>query len=252
MEAASQPRPVAIVTGGGRGIGRAIALAVARRERHVVLVARTGSELVEVCDEIERRGGRAVGVCADVTRPAEVQDVVARACALGPLEVLVNNAGGAHAVAELQDLDERHFTAGVALNLSATHWCMRAAAPHLFRRPGRASVVNVVSIAAIRGLEGMSHYSAAKAGVMGLTRAVAREWGPRGVRVNCVAPGWTDTQLSRPLHADAAFYERTISEIPLGRWARPEEIAGAVEFLTSDAAAYISGTTLLVDGGLLA
>lgn len=244
---------VALVSGAGRGIGRAIALELAKAGADVVLTSRTQSELEAVGQEIERLGRRVL------TRPYDITDVDAVNRLMedvdnwrGRLGILVNNAGGAHVVRDLQDLDSTDFERGIALNLSAAHHCMHAAAPLLFREPRGASVVNIVSIAAARGLRGMSYYSAAKAGVAGLTRAAARDWGERGVRVNCVAPGWIDTTLSNGLKNREAFYERTITDIPLARWGRPQEVASAVAFLASDAASYINGTTLYVDGGLLA
>jgi NAD(P)-dependent dehydrogenase (short-subunit alcohol dehydrogenase family) len=243
----------AIVTGAGRGIGRASAVALAREGFDVVVSSRTESELEDVVREVGVIGRRALAVTCDVTKPDEVDRLIAEAARWGGIIVtLVNNAGGAHLVRELQDVDSVEFERGIGLNLSATHHCMRAAAPYLFMNPGRASVVNVVSIAAHTGLLGMSYYSAAKAGVVGLSRAAAREWGPRGVRVNCVAPGWVETRLSRPLRADTEFYNGTLRQIPLGRWGQPEEIANLVAFLASPAAAYVTGSTLVADGGLLA
>jgi NAD(P)-dependent dehydrogenase (short-subunit alcohol dehydrogenase family) len=171
---------------------------------------------------------------------------------LGGLDVLVNNAGGARFVRAVEDTDAASFDRGIALNLDAVQHTMRAAAPLLLDRDAGGSVVNVVSIAAARGLERMAYYSAAKAGVVGLTRAAAREWGPRGVRVNCLGPGWIDTDLSRPMRDDDEFFTSSIAQIPLRRWGRAEEVASAIVFLASDSAAYVTGTTLFVDGGLLA
>jgi NAD(P)-dependent dehydrogenase (short-subunit alcohol dehydrogenase family) len=113
-------------------------------------------------------------------------------------------------------------------------------------------VLNVVSVAAVQGLEGMTYYSGAKAAVMGFSRAAAREWGPRGVRVNCLGPGWIATDLNQALRDDPAFVRQTLTRVPLGRWGGVTEIADAAAFLVSDAARYITGTTLFVDGGLLA
>jgi NAD(P)-dependent dehydrogenase (short-subunit alcohol dehydrogenase family) len=248
-----QFKRVALVSGAGRGIGRAVALALAGHGTDIALTSRTQSELEAVAAEVEALGREALVVPCDITDPRAVQHLMDEVAAWkGRLNVLVNNAGGAHVVRELQELSAADFERGTALNYSATHHCMSAAAPLLFQHPGEASVVNIVSIAAQRGLKGMSYYSAAKAGVVGMTKAVAHDWGPRGVRVNCVAPGWIETKLSNGLKRQQPFYDRTITDIPLGRWGRPEEIANVVAFLASDGASYVNGETVLVDGGLLA
>jgi NAD(P)-dependent dehydrogenase (short-subunit alcohol dehydrogenase family) len=248
-----QLKRVALVSGAGRGIGRAVALALAAVGTDIALTSRTRAELENVATEIQAMGGDALVVPCDITDPSAIQHLMGEVAEWkGRLHVLVNNAGGAHVVRELHELSDEDFDQGIALNLNATRHCMSAAAPLLFEHPGEASVVNIVSIAARRGLKGMSYYSAAKAGVVGMTKAVAHEWGPRGVRVNCIAPGWIETKLSDGLKRQQSFYDRTITDIPLGRWGRPEEIASVVAFLASDGASYINGETVLVDGGLLA
>jgi NAD(P)-dependent dehydrogenase (short-subunit alcohol dehydrogenase family) len=244
---------IALVTGGGRGIGRATAVALATRGAEVIVAARSGSEIDEVADEIHRFGGRASAVVCDVTQPDQVKALIEGINRRhGALDVLVNNAGGAGPLRELRHVDARDFQSAVALNLASVQTSMQAAAPLLFARPGRASVINVSSIAAASGLQRLSFYSAAKAGVEGLSRAAAREWGSRGVRVNCVAPGWIDTRLSSGLRRNKEFFRSTIDRIPLSRWGEPAEIAAAITFLASDASAYITGVTLVADGGLLA
>jgi NAD(P)-dependent dehydrogenase (short-subunit alcohol dehydrogenase family) len=242
----------ALITGAGRGIGRAIAVRLARDGAAVCLAARSADELEQTAHLIRDAGGRAVAVPCDVTVDGEVERLVGRAAdELDGLAVLVNNAGGAHRIEALDTLDERAFEIGTTLNYTAVHRAMRAAAPHLFAAPN-ACVLNIVSIAAARGIKGMSYYSGAKSAVVGLSRAVAREWGPRGVRVNCLGPGWIATELSRPLMQSQEFSAETLNQVPLGRWGTPEDIAEAAAFLVSDAARYITGTTLYVDGGLLA
>jgi NAD(P)-dependent dehydrogenase (short-subunit alcohol dehydrogenase family) len=257
VTAGAQPRaaapPPALVTGAGRGIGRAIALRLARDGCAVCLAARSGDELDTTARRIEVEGGRAVAIPCDLTVDGAVEELVERAAGeLGGLGVLVNNAGGAHRVDALEALDERAFELGTTLNYAAVHRAMRTAAPHLFAAAPRACVLNIVSIAAARGIKGMSYYSGAKSAVVGLSRAVAREWGPRGVRVNCLGPGWIATELSRPLMQSQEFSAETLDQVPLGRWGTPEDVAEAAAFLVSDAARYITGTTLYVDGGLLA
>jgi citronellol/citronellal dehydrogenase len=243
----------ALITGAGRGIGRAIARRLTRAGAPVCLAARSVDELEETAGLIRDDNGEAVVVPCDLTVDGAVEQLVERAAReLDGLSVLVNNAGGAHRVDTLDTLDERAFDIGTTLNYTAVHRAMRAAAPHLFRAVPDACVLNIVSIAAARGIKGMSYYSGAKSAVVGLSRAVAREWGPRGVRVNCLGPGWIATELSRPLIESQEFSAETLNQVPLGRWGTPEDVADAAAFLVSDAARYITGATLYVDGGLLA
>ncbi|MDW5596549.1 glucose 1-dehydrogenase [Conexibacter stalactiti] len=245
---------VALVTGAGRGIGRAIACALAQAGADVALSARTQAQLDAVAEEIRARHGvRAIALPADVTDATAVDALMAEVGErLGGLDVLVNNAGGARSVGGVEQLSADRVLRGIELNLLSVHHTLRAAAPLLLARPGTAVAINVVSIAASRGLERMGYYSAAKAGVVGLSRSAAREWGPRGVRVVCLAPGWVETDLTGALREDEAFVRETTRQIPLGRWAAPEDVAGAAVFLASDAARYVTGTTLHVDGGMLA
>ncbi|MCW3007172.1 MAG: dehydrogenase [Solirubrobacterales bacterium] len=255
----SVPRPLAghaaLVTGAGRGIGRTIAERLAGDGAAVCLAARSHDELEAVRAAIEAVGGRAVVAPGDLTDPAVPGELVAYATAeLGGLSILVNNAGGAHRVRPLEALDDATFARGTDLNYTSVFRMMREAAPHLFAAAPQtgAAVLNIISIAAERGLDGMSYYGGAKAAVAALSRTAAREWGPRGVRVNCLGPGWIDTDLSRPLLDDPDFVRQTLAQVPLGRFGQPQDIADVAAFLVSDAAAYVTGSTLFVDGGLFA
>jgi NAD(P)-dependent dehydrogenase (short-subunit alcohol dehydrogenase family) len=243
----------ALITGAGRGIGRAIAKTLAQAGAPVCLTARSQNELDAAAEEIEAIGGRAITIARDLTEPGAVEDLVATAAReLGGLSLLVNNAGGAHRMSPLDRLQPADFLLGTDLNYTAVYRSMHAAAPYLHAAAPGAAVVNIVSIAAERGMPGMSYYSGAKAAVVALSRSVAREWGPAGVRVNCVGPGWIATQLSQPLIEREEFATRTLDQVALGRWGDPEEVAEVVLFLLSDAARYVTGQTLYVDGGLLA
>lgn len=243
----------ALVTGAGRGIGRAIATRLAAMGAPVCLSARSRDELEETAATIARDGGEALVIPCDITAEDAAEQLVARAAEeLGGIAVLVNNAGGAHRVAELDALERRDFARGTELNYGAVYRTMHAAAPHLFAAAPDAVVLNIVSIAAERGMAGMSYYSGAKAGVVALSKTAAREWGPRGVRVNCLGPGWIETELSRPLRESREFTTATLGQVPLGRWGTAEEVADVAAFLVSGAARYVTGTTVYVDGGLLA
>lgn len=243
----------ALITGGGRGIGRAIALRFGQAGADVFLAARNEEELGSTAEAVELTGVRAFALQCDLTVDGAAEQLVENAAsALGGLSLVVNNAGGAHRIVELASLDERTFALGTTLNYTAVYRVMHAAAPHLFAAAPRAAVLNIVSIAAARGLPGLSYYSGAKAAVVATSRAAAREWGPRGVRVNCLGPGWIATDLNRELRADPVWSDRTLEEIALGRWGTPDDVADVALFLMSDAARYVTGATLYVDGGLLA
>ncbi len=251
------PQPLnhgaALVTGAGRGIGRAIAIRLADAGAKVCIASRTKAELERTAELVHEVGGEALCFACDVTADGQTQELINQVVAeFGSLSMLVNNVGGAHRIKPLDELTIADFELGTELNYGSVFRIMQQAAPHLLGAAPHAAVVNIVSIAARRGLPGMGYYSGAKAAVVALTRATAREWGPRGVRVNALAPGWIETDLSEPLRQQAAFSERTLADIPLGRWGQPDDIARAAVFLLSPQASYITGECLTVDGGLLA
>jgi len=236
---ASLEGKLALVTGGSRGIGRAIALELGRACAEVVVGYRTGREEAEaVASEI---GGRAVE--ADVSDAESAKALVEAA---GDLDVLVNNAGLTRDGLLVRMSDEDWRTV-IDTNLSSVFYTCRAAArPMMRKRAG--SIVNVSSIVGVHGNWGQTNYAASKAGIIGFTKSLARELGSRNVRANVVAPGYVKTQLTDvlPQEATAAMLTNT----PLGRLGDPEDVAGAVRFLCSDAAAFVTGDVLLVDGGL--
>ena len=236
---ASLEGKLALVTGGSRGIGRAIALELGRAGAEVVVGYRTGREEAEaVASEI---GGRAVE--ADVSDAESAKALVEAA---GDLDVLVNNAGLTRdgLLVRMSDDDWRTV---IDTNLSSVFYTCRAAARPMMRKRG-GSIVNVSSIVGVHGNWGQTNYAASKAGIIGFTKSLARELGSRNVRANVVAPGYVKTQLTDvlPEEATAAMLTNT----PLGRLGDPEDVAGAVRFLCSDAAAFVTGDVLLVDGGL--
>jgi NAD(P)-dependent dehydrogenase (short-subunit alcohol dehydrogenase family) len=249
LEAFSLEGRTALVTGASRGIGRAIALAFAEAGAAVALAARDVAALDDLAGRVRGAGGRAVVIGCDVTDPVQVERMAATAIAeLGGLDVVVNNAGGADHVGPFTDLTPRDWSSTMAVNLDGTVLVCRALAGHLLER-GSGSVINVVSVAGTAGLPMAAHYAAAKSAVISLSQTLAVEWAGRGVRVNALAPGWTDTDLTRVFTADRGVSDALVAAVPADRWATPSDITGPALFLASDASAFITGHCLMVDGG---
>lgn len=248
MDARALEGQVAIVTGAGRGIGRAIALAFARAGAAVTLASRTQGELEAVAAEVEDLGQRALVVPTDVADEGAVDRLVERtATELGTLDVMVNNAGAAPFLAPFMETRPEGFAKYFGVNFWSVVYGTRAAGRVLLDR-GSGCILNLASVDALMVDPELSYYGAAKAAIVSLTKAVALEWAPRGVRVNALAPGWIDTPMNQP-ERDADRERQIISEIPMGRWGRPEEMAEAALFLCSSAASFITGTVLVADGG---
>ena len=239
---------VALVTGASRGIGAATATAFAAAGASVAINYQAGSDAAEALTSVLREAGsRVMPVQADVADAAQVADMVnAIETELGRVSILVNNAG-INRDALLARMSEEDFDAVVATSLKGAFLCSKAVARGMMK--ARAGVIiNVSSVVGRRGNAGQANYAAAKAGLIGLTRSLARELGPRGVRVNAVAPGYVETDMTAAL-ADS-MKEQIMGNTPLGRLAAPEEIAGVIAFLASPAAGYITGAVIPVDGGL--
>ena len=235
----------ALVTGASRGIGAAIAAAFVRAGAKVAINSRGAEQLRKTADEV----GAAVVLPGDVTDEQAAQEVVAGAIdGLGQLDVIVNNVGGNGVMVPFPQLRFPGWTKVMRLNVDSAVHVLQAAAPHLLeRRTG--SVINVASVAGLSATPAMAQYGASKAALISLTRTLAVEWASTGVRVNALCPGWTATDLNRTLWENEEVYAGLTATIPMGRWARAEEMAGPAVFLASDASSFMTGQTLVVDGG---
>lgn len=250
MEGFDLSRRVAIVTGGGSGIGRATARLLARRGADVAIAGRRPEKLELAAERIrEESGRRCLAVPTDVRKPEQCLELMEKVAAeFGQIDILINNAGGAHAHVALSKIDLGKWDRDVQLNLSAAQYCSQAALPHLKKSKG--CIVNVSSLAGVHGTQGVGAYSAAKAGLQMFTRVASAEWGPAGVRVNCIACGMIATEAAREGWEKRGYDAMAACEIfPLGRYGEMDEAAQAITFFASDASSYITGETLSVGGG---
>jgi 3-oxoacyl-[acyl-carrier protein] reductase len=240
---------VAIVTGASRGIGRAIATELARRGAFVVVnYHRNAEAAAEVVDSIGSTGGQALAVQADVGDLEQAAELVKTTLdTRSQIDILVNNAGTTRDQL-LMLMKEGDWDDVLRINLKSVFNCCKAAArPMVRRRQGR--IINITSVSGIAGQGGQTNYAASKAGIIGFTKSLAKELGPRNITVNCVAPGFIPTDLTSTLSEE--LKQQAIEATPLRRMGQPEEIAYAVAFLASDEAAFITGEVLTVDGGLV-
>lgn len=240
---------VAVITGARRGLGRAMASALAAAGADVVTVSREPAS--ELAAELERAGRRCVPLSADLEDPGEVDTVIPQATkALGRVDILVNNAGTITRSPALNVTpDDWHRV--LQVNLHAVFRLCQAAAREMLPRK-RGKIINVASLMSFEGGILVSPYAASKGAVGQLTKALANEWAPHGINVNAIAPGYMATDLTRALQEDPARNPAILARIPAGRWGRPEDLGGAVVFLASEASDYVHGHLLVVDGGWLA
>jgi NAD(P)-dependent dehydrogenase (short-subunit alcohol dehydrogenase family) len=242
---------VAVVTGGGKGIGKAIALGLARCGAKIMIAARTAADIEAVAQEIRAADGEALAEVTDITRSDHIDGLVqATLRAFGGVHILVNNAARSF-FRPLLDLREDGFDKVFDTNVKGTFLLSRAAAKIMMEHGG-GRIINITSTAAVRGGPMMGVYHASKAAVTMLTMCMATEWAAGNVLVNAVGPGMTRTHFSEPIWANPEVERMLVSRIPMGRLAETDDIVGAVLFLCSDAAKFITGQTIYVDGGTLA
>ncbi|GAA0150825.1 oxidoreductase [Lithospermum erythrorhizon] len=242
--------PVVIVTGASRGIGKAVALALGKAGCKVLVnYARSSKEAEEVCKEIEASGGQALTFGGDVSKEADVESMIKTAVdAWGTVDILINNAGITRD-GLLMRMKSSQWRDVIDLNLTGVFLCTQAAAKLMMKkRKGR--IINIASVVGLTGNIGQANYSAAKAGVIGFTKSVAREYASRNINVNAIAPGFIASDMTAKLGGD--MEQKILQNIPLGRYGQPEEVAGLVEFLAlNPAAGYITGQVLTIDGGMV-
>ena len=239
----------ALVTGAGKGIGRAIALRLANEGANVV-INYSGSEdaAADCAAECEKAGVRTLRVKADVSDAAQVEEMFARAVEeFGTVDILVNNAGITRDKIILR-MKEEDFDSVLDINLKGSYNCMKAASKIMLKqRSGR--IISISSIVGLRGNAGQVNYSASKAGIIGMTKSLARELASKGINVNAVAPGFIETDMTKALPESGK--EKLLAVIPAGRMGKPEDIAGAVLFLAGPDSSYVTGQVLTVDGGMV-
>lgn len=242
---------VAVVTGASRGLGRAMASALAEAGAHVALVARSKADLEETARAVEAFGRTALVLPTDVLVFREVEAMVESVQAtLGQIDILVNNSGVA-VVKPLVELTPEEWTRVVETNLTGAFYCCRAAGPLMVARR-RGKVINIASVLGAGGLPGYSAYSASKGGLIALTRALAVEWARHNIQVNAIAPGWFQTPMSAPAFEEEKVRDRLLRGIPARRVAQPEELGPLVVYLASEASDYVTGEVVFIDGGLAA
>ena len=241
----------ALVTGSSQGLGLALARGLAQAGAAIVLNGRTEAKLAPLAETLRSAGVRATTAAFDVTNGAAAEQAVARIEAeFAPIDILVNNAG-IHQRAPLAEMTEAQWRAVIDTNLTSAFLVARAVVPRMIAR-GAGKIINIVSITSELARPTIGNYVAAKGGLKMLTRAMAVEWAKHGIQANAIAPGYFLTELNAGLAANADFNTWVCRRTPAGRWAKPDELAGAAIFLASRASDFVNGHMLVVDGGMLA
>ena len=242
---------VAIVTGGGTGIGRGIALEFAKAGADVVVGSRKLANLEKVAEEVRALGKHSLAVSVDITKKTEVDNMVQRVMdEFGVIDILVNNAGTI-VRASLLEHSEEDWDRVLDTDLKGCYLCSRAVGKRMVEQK-RGNIINIASIRSIAAGTGRASYCVSKAAVLMLTKVLALELVSYNIRVNAIAPGWVKTELTKVQWSDPETYKEITDPIPMGRWAEPSEIASVALFLASDASSYMTGHTIVVDGGFLA
>ncbi|WP_404297472.1 2-dehydro-3-deoxy-D-gluconate 5-dehydrogenase KduD [Halomonas sp.] len=240
---------VAMITGCNKGLGQGLAVALAEAGADIVGVNRSAA--AETRSRIEALGRRYIAVEAELGHAAPSEIVDQALSQAGRLDILVNNAGTIRRAPALE-FSEADWDAVIDVNLKAAFFLSQAVARHLVARKAPGRIVNVASVLSFQGGVRVPSYTASKSGLLGLTRLLANEWAPYGITVNAIAPGYMATDNTQALSEDPIRSAEILGRIPTGRWGTPEDLAGAIIFLCSDAAAYVNGHALTVDGGWLA
>ena len=242
----------ALITGASRGIGRSIAVLFAAEGADVAITARSAENLAEVAGAVRATGASCTVIAADVTDPESATRIVDAAIAgMGGIDILVNNAGGTTFMSPLATMRYSGWEKSIELNLNSIVRLVQAALPPMIES-GNASIINMSSVTGALSAPYMSHYGAAKAALISLTRSIGVELAAQGVRVNALVPGWIETDLTDFARTDDGFETTFLDRVPMKRWGTPDEIATAALFLASDASSFMTGQSLVVDGGLLA
>jgi gluconate 5-dehydrogenase len=240
---------IALVTGASRGLGRHFALALARAGADVAITSRTLASLDDTVREINSIGRRVLPVALDVRAHASIQSAVASVHAhFGRIDILINNAG-CNIRKPALDVAWEDWNTILDTNLRGPFFVAQAVARHMIAA-GRGRIVNIGSVTSVAGYAGLGPYGASRGGIKQLTMSLAADWGPKGVTVNCLAPGWFKTSQNAVMYEDAEWVRYLSDKIPLRRPGAVEDLTGALLFLSSDASAYVTGQTLLVDGGI--